>query len=76
MEAYKDPTAWRAIANVMREQKFEAWLQMMENQPKRKKTGTAIYTERKRGTGKQILINKSNWFYSQMLREIKKHDIG
>lgn len=65
MSYYKDPTAWQAIANVERERKRKP-------PPKLKKySGVKIYKEPKRTGGKIIHINKSEWFYSQMIRQIK-----
>ena len=64
---YNDPTAWQAIANVMREQK-----QKQQKKPQKKHSGVAIYKQTKHTGGTVIHINKAEWYYAQMMRAINE----
>lgn len=62
MQAYRDPTAWIAIARVDRQRKKKK-----HHTPKPKKhSGIARYHSTARTGGKVIYINKAEWFCCQM----------
>lgn len=66
MSTYKDPTAWAAIANVMREDKRKP-----KTEPPPKHGDTVFYIERKgAGGGKHTKINEVELNYQRLLRAI------
>lgn len=69
MSYYKDPTAWEAIANVEREQKRRP------RQKQKKHSGVAHYKTPENKGGVRVHVNKAEWFYSQMRREIGESTI-
>lgn len=62
MSTYKDPTAWAAIANVMRKDKRR------KPAPLSKHGDTAFYIARKKGTGKKVNINAAELFCLRVRR--------
>lgn len=67
MNTYRDPTAWTAIAHVMREDKRR------KPDPLPKHGDTAFYIARKgAGGGKHIKFNKAEITYSRLLKQVRE----
>lgn len=73
---YKDPTANIAIANVMREQRREEWLKAHPKPEHVKKDHVPrppVDVNRiLKSEHKVVYINKVEWIYQRMLREIER----
>ena len=68
MYDHQDPTAWQAIANVERERQ-----QKPRGEPK-KHSGVKHYGKLKETGGRVVHINKAEWFYSRMMKEINAYE--
>ena len=61
----RDPTANKAIAHVMREKS--------PKEPRAPRSPSAIRYHETQGTGKSVNINKAEFIYSKLKREIRKN---